>query len=95
MALNHDAACRAYPTEIKYIDGDVIYGLDGKVFTPDADKLAAAQAELDKLKYKEKRMKAFPTWQEQMDMQYWDAVNGTTTWKDAIAKVKSDNPKPS
>ena len=38
-------------------------------------------------------MKAFPTWQEQMDMQYWDAVNGTTTWKDAIAKVKSDNPK--
>ena len=85
MALNHDAACRAYPTEIKYIDGDVIYGLDGKVFTP--------EAELDKLKYKEKRMKAFPTWQEQMDMQYWDAVNGTTTWKDAIAKVKSDNPK--
>ena len=93
MALNHDAACRAYPTEIKYIDGDVIYGLDGKVLTPDADKLAAAQAELDKLNYKEKRMKAFPTWQEQMDMQYWDAVNGTTTWKDAIAKVKSDYPK--
>jgi len=27
-------------------------------------------------------------------MQYWDSVNGTTTWKDAVAKVKSDNPKP-
>jgi hypothetical protein len=26
-------------------------------------------------------------------MQYWDNVNGTTTWKDAIAKVKADNPK--
>jgi hypothetical protein len=30
---------------------------------------------------------------EQLDMQYWDSVNGTTTWKDAVAKVKSDNPK--
>ena len=27
------------------------------------------------------------------DMQYHDELNGTTTWKDAIAKVKSDNPK--
>jgi len=26
-------------------------------------------------------------------MQYHDEVNGTTTWKDAIAKVKADNPK--
>ena len=45
--------------------------------------------------YKKNRVNAYPSWQEQMDMQYWDAVNGTTTWKDAIAKVKSDNPKPS
>jgi len=42
-----------------------------------------------------KRAAAYPSLQEQMDMQYWDSVNGTTTWKDAIAKVKSDNPKPS
>ena len=35
----------------------------------------------------------YPTISEQLDMQYWDQVNGTTTWKDAIAKVKSDNPK--
>jgi len=27
-------------------------------------------------------------------MQYWDKKNGTTTWVDAVAKVKSDNPKP-
>jgi len=26
-------------------------------------------------------------------MQYHDEINGTTTWKDAIAKVKTDNPK--
>jgi len=39
------------------------------------------------------RARAYPTWQEQMDMQYKDLLNGTTTWKDAVAKVKSDNPK--
>ena len=45
--------------------------------------------------YKQNRENSYPSLQEQMDMQYWDSVNGTTTWKDAIAKVKSDNPKPS
>jgi len=27
-------------------------------------------------------------------MKYWDKVNGTTNWEDAIAKVKLDTPKP-
>ena len=39
------------------------------------------------------RANNYPSIQEQLDMQYWDNVNGTTTWKDAVAKVKSDNPK--
>ena len=56
---------------------------------------ADVDAEYAKQDYVEKREIAYPTIEEQMDMQYWDSVNGTTTWKDAIAKVKSDNPKPS
>jgi len=28
-------------------------------------------------------------------MQYKDLLNDTTTWKDHIAQVKADNPKPS
>ena len=40
------------------------------------------------------RQSAYPSTGDQLDMQYWDAVNDTTTWKDAIAQVKSDNPKP-
>ena len=51
--------------------------------------------DLENDSYKSKRRDAFPSIVDQLDMQYWDAVNGTTTWKDAIAKVKSDNPKPS
>jgi|TARA_A100001035_G_scaffold251960_1_gene224160 hypothetical protein len=45
--------------------------------------------------YKTARQEAYGSIADQLDMQYWDAVNGTTTWKDHIAKVKSDNPKPS
>lgn len=44
--------------------------------------------------YKDDRRKEYLPIQDQLDMQYWDSVNGTTTWKDHIAKVKSDNPKP-
>ena len=39
------------------------------------------------------RATSYPTIQEQLDMQYWDGINNTTTWKDAITKVKTDNPK--
>jgi hypothetical protein len=44
--------------------------------------------------YKEARQQAYGSIAEQLDMQYWDLVNDTTTWKDHIAQVKSDNPKP-
>ena len=44
--------------------------------------------------YIESRQEAYGSVQDQLDMQYWDGVNGTTTWADHIAQVKSDNPKP-
>ena len=43
-------------------------------------------------RYYRKRSKAYPSIEEQLDMQYHDQVNGTTKWKDAITKVKSDIP---
>jgi len=56
-------------------------------------KMVEVQAEYDANQYQRDRATAYPTIQEQLDMQYWDNVNGTTTWEDAIAKVKADNPK--
>ena len=52
------------------------------------------KTEAEKVAYVFKRREAYPGLAEQLDMQYWDKKNGTTTWVDAIAKVKSDNPKP-
>jgi len=49
------------------------------------------QAEYDANQYQRDRQ--YPSIGDQLDQQYWDQVNGTTTWKDAIAKVKGDNPK--
>ena len=39
------------------------------------------------------RNRVYPSIGDQLDMQYKDLLNGTTTWKDAVAKVKTDNPK--
>lgn len=61
------------------------------------DTIKTKQAELkkdyDSKKYQRDREIAYPSIQDQLDMQYWDNVNGTTNWKDAIAKIKSDIPK--
>jgi predicted GTPase len=56
-------------------------------------KMTELQAEYDANEYQRERATAYPSIQEQLDMQYWDKVNGTTNWEDAIAKVKSDIPK--
>ena len=64
----------------------------------DGNEIAYDKAELDaevaKYQYQEVRKTKYPSIEDQLDMQYHDAVNGTTTWKDAVAKVKTDNPKP-
>jgi len=75
-------------------DGEIVWH-EGTTPIPVADieaKMTELQAEYDANQYQRDRV--YPSIQEQLDMQYWDKVNGTTNWEDAIAKVKSDTPKP-
>ena len=44
--------------------------------------------------YAQYRAAAYPSIGDQLDMQYHDLVDSTTTWEDAIAAVKSKYPKP-
>ena len=77
-------------------DINTIQWLNGTTPIPVADieaKMVEVQAEYDAKQYQRERATAYPSIQEQLDMQYWDKVNGTTNWEDAIAKVKLDNPK--
>ena len=94
MSLDHNAIRKAYPEVTTIDDGTGAFDKDGKSITLEQSKIDAARVELSKLDYKWKRAAEYPSIQEQLDMQYWDKKNGTTTWVDAIAKVKSDNPKP-
>ena len=56
-------------------------------------KLTELQAEYDAQEYARNRSSEYPSWQEQMDMQYHDAKNGTNTWQEAIEAVKTKYPK--
>lgn len=59
------------------------------------------EAEADRLhevwlseQYKRDRQPAYPSIGEQLDMLYWDKVNGTNNWQQAIEAVKDKYPKP-
>jgi hypothetical protein len=57
--------------------------------------LGNSKWEAQQFGYIQARQEAYGDLGSQLDMIYWDKVNDTTTWQDHIAKVKSDNPKPS
>jgi len=56
-------------------------------------KIVELQADYDAKQYQRNRAKEYPSIQDQLDMQYWDKINGTNTWQDAINAVKNKYPK--
>ena len=62
-----------------------------------ANEILAKQQELiteyNSKKYQRNRAKEYPSIQEQLDMQYWDKINGTNKWQQAINAVKQKYPK--
>ena len=83
-------------------DGDGIYKQVNNERLPISDDdfeqmvIDCANSKFDQQEngYKTARQEAYGSVQDQLDMQYWDSVNGTTLWADHIAQVKADNPKP-
>ena len=57
-------------------------------------KQAELQADYDAKQYQRDRKKAYPDIGDQLDMQYHDKKDGTTTWEDAVQAVKDAHPKP-
>ena len=56
-------------------------------------EIARLQAEYDSKAYARARAEAYASIAEQLDMQYWDSVNGSRTWLDHIEAVKDAHPK--
>ena len=88
MALDHAAIRKAYPNVVTIDDGTGSFDAAGNEVVTEKAKVDAARVELDKLKYKNDRVMEYPEIVDQLDMLYWDQVNGTTLFKDAITKVK-------
>jgi len=78
-------------------NGDYIKSWTYDIAQPTADQIASYETAGNTAEALSgvlaKRANEYPELKEQLDMQYKDLLNGTTTWKDAVAKVKSDNPK--
>jgi len=68
---------------------DTIEWLHGTVEISQAD----IEAKKNEFAYLELRQRAYPSIQEQLDLQYWDKVNSTNKWQDAINAVKAKYPK--
>jgi hypothetical protein len=62
-----------------------------------ANEILAKQQELiaeyNTKQYQRDRAKAYPSIQEQLDLQYWDKINNTDNWEQAINAVKEQYPK--
>ncbi len=72
-----------------------------KIVNGERIKLTKAEEKALKIEWalEEKKMqhylqhRVYPSWEEQADMQYWDAINGTTKWVDTIKAIKEKHPK--
>jgi hypothetical protein len=58
------------------------------------DAFEAQANEVERLNLvKANRANNYPSLAEQLDMQYWDKINGTNKWQEAINAVKQKYPK--
>ena len=79
---------------LKWNDDHTTSPIDAAVIDTLKNKAIAMQAEYDANQYQRDRATAYPSLADQADMQFHDAVDGTTTWQDAIQAVKDAYPKP-
>ena len=104
-SLDHEAIRKAYPNAVTIDDSTGAFDADGNSISLDASKVTEARTTLDAeaaaILYQKQRTGEAGTTDtiyasigDQLDMQYKDAVNGTTTWKDHVAAVKAKYPKP-
>jgi hypothetical protein len=77
-------------------DINQITWLNGTAPIP-ANEILAKQQELiteyNSKQYQRDRAVDYPSLADQLDMQYWDKINGTNKWQQAINAVKQKYPK--
>lgn len=89
--MNHTAIYALYPQVVTVDDGTGAFDAEGNKVEIDQ---TLVDAWVDPNAYKHLRTREYPSLPEQLDMQYWDSIDGTTTWQAAIDAVKAKYPKP-
>jgi hypothetical protein len=79
-------------------DGATSFNVNHELHAKMQSEIAAGKAEVvDYVEpvptYADLRRAAYGQWGDQLDMQYHDSVDGTTTWVDHVARVKAAHPK--
>lgn len=72
------------PPEGQYVSGHKIF----------ENKIVPIFASYPAPTYVDQRIAAYPDISDQLDMIYWDKINGTTDWLDLISEIKAKYPKP-
>lgn len=102
-----DALMLEYPNANPMMDFQVAQDKDGNLYIsiwnlpdpePDAAQLQSLLIKHDLLyrqnSVRAQRKLAYPSLGDQLDMQYHDAINGTTVWIDTIEAIKQQYPIP-
>ena len=96
--MNHQAIYNTHPDVVSIDDTVGAMDADSNPVVLDQSlvdtEAVRLQAEYDAQDYARNRSTAYASTGDQLDMQYWDSVNDTTTWKDHVASVKTQFPKP-
>ena len=97
MKIERINAVYSVHPETRSSDDDGFYDKNGNKIVLDENAVSKKEAELkadyDSKQYQRDRATSYPSIQEQLDMQYWDSVNGSRTWLDHIEAVKEAHPK--
>jgi len=91
LAINPNAQVSVNAEDINQITW-----LNGTTPIPANEILAKQQeliAEYNSNQYQRDRAVDYPSLADQLDMQYWDKINGTNKWQQAINAVKQKYPK--
>ncbi|MCK5642081.1 MAG: hypothetical protein KAJ19_14850 [Gammaproteobacteria bacterium] len=76
----------------KMVNGKVVKmsSIEESVYIEQSGLRATEQA---KTQYKIDRLSEYPPTGDQLDMMYWDKVNGTNEWQNLIQSIKAKYPK--
>jgi hypothetical protein len=89
-----------FKTEVKLQDdgnGAYIKEWNLDIAKPTETQLNALEAQANEVErinnIRSQRANNYPSLADQLDMQYWDKINGTNKWQQAINAVKQKYPK--